>query len=56
MNLALRQQLSALKRRHPRPRLVLFDRLFWLLSSKTTPYFAEGRLIQFLVGTGWGAS
>jgi putative transposase len=29
-NLALRQQLAALKRRHPRPRLDLLDRLFWV--------------------------
>ena len=31
-NLALRQQLAALKRRHPRPRLSTFDRLFWVLA------------------------
>src|SRR5438105_1520023 len=30
-NLALRQQLVALKRRHPRPSLCLFDKLFWWL-------------------------
>jgi putative transposase len=29
-NLALRQQLVVLKRRHPRPRLDLLDRLFWV--------------------------
>src|SRR6266516_4749715 len=29
-NLALRQQLAVLKRRHPRPRLDLLDRLFWV--------------------------
>src|SRR4030088_2921771 len=29
-NLALRQQLAVLKRRHPRPRLGLLDRLFWV--------------------------
>src|SRR5712671_3063596 len=28
-NLALRQQLAVLKRRHPRPRLDLLDKLFW---------------------------
>src|SRR5438094_1055151 len=28
-NLALRQQLAVLKRRHPRPSLGTFDRLFW---------------------------
>src|SRR5664279_2747317 len=29
-NLALRQQLVALKRRHPRPSLSFFDKLFWV--------------------------
>src|SRR5207302_2181546 len=31
-NLALRQQLAALKRRHPRPKLAAFDKLFWVLA------------------------
>ena len=31
-NLALRQQLAALKRRHPRPRLTVFDKAFWILT------------------------
>jgi putative transposase len=30
-NRALRQQLAVLKRRHPRPRLDAFDKLFWVL-------------------------
>jgi putative transposase len=33
-NLALRQQLVVLKRKHPRPRLVLADRLFWVLARR----------------------
>ena len=33
-NLALRQQLAALKRRRPRPRLTIFDRVFWVLVRK----------------------
>jgi len=33
-NLALRQQLSVLKRRHPRPRLDSFDRLFWVVARR----------------------
>src|SRR6267143_1209513 len=33
-NLALRQQLAALKRRRPRPRLTIFDRVFWVLARK----------------------
>jgi transposase len=33
-NLALRQQLSALKRKHPRPRLTAFDKLFWVLARR----------------------
>src|SRR6266851_1051660 len=30
-NLALRQQLAVLKRKHPRPRLTAFDKFFWVL-------------------------
>ena len=33
-NLALRQQLAALKRRHPRPKLRAFDKLFWVLARR----------------------
>ncbi len=33
-NLALRQQLSVLKRRHPRPSLGLFDKLFWVVARR----------------------
>src|SRR6202011_893075 len=33
-NLALRQQLVALKRKHPRPRLAAFDKLFWVLARR----------------------
>ena len=33
-NLVLRQQLAALKRRHPRPRLAAFDKLFWVLARR----------------------
>jgi hypothetical protein len=29
-NLALRQQLVVLKRRHPKPRLGLLDKVFWV--------------------------
>jgi hypothetical protein len=32
-NLALRQQLAVLKRRHLRPRLALIDKLFWVTAS-----------------------
>jgi hypothetical protein len=30
-NLVLRQQLVVLKRRHPRPSLAFFDKLFWVV-------------------------
>ena len=30
-NLVLRQQLVVLKRKHPKPRLAVFDKLFWVL-------------------------
>ena len=33
-NLALRQQLAVLKGRHPRPRLGLFDKLFWVVARR----------------------
>jgi len=61
-NLALRQQLSVMKRRHPRPRLELLDRLFWLivrrcwsgwkqaLSSHPKPW--SGGTAPVSVGTG----
>ena len=33
-NLALRQQLAALKRRCPRPKLIVFDKHFWVLARR----------------------
>src|SRR5260221_12548881 len=33
-NLALRQQLAALKRRRPRPRLTVFEKLFWVVARR----------------------
>src|ERR1035437_2456576 len=33
-NLALRQQLVVLKRRHPKPRLGLLDKLFWVAARR----------------------
>src|SRR6266853_4027761 len=33
-NLALRQQLVTLKRRRPRPRLAIFDKIFWVLARR----------------------
>src|SRR5216684_3146455 len=33
-NLALRQQLLTLKRRRPRPRLAIFDKIFWVLARR----------------------
>jgi len=32
--LALRQQLAVLKRRQPRPTLLPFDKLFWVLACR----------------------
>ncbi len=40
-NLALRQQLNVLKRRHPRPRLDLFDKLFWVIAQQFWLWFAK---------------
>src|ERR1700687_1781740 len=33
-NLALRQQLTVLKRRHPKSKLGLFDKLFWFAARR----------------------
>jgi hypothetical protein len=33
-NLALRQQLVALKQRRPRPNLTVFDKVFWILAHR----------------------
>src|SRR5215467_1796953 len=33
-NLALRQQLSVLKRRNRRPKLTVLDKLFWVLARR----------------------
>ena len=40
-NLALRQQLTVLKRKHPRPRLGPFDKLFWVLACRFWPRWKE---------------
>src|SRR5215469_11902185 len=44
-NLALRQQLVVLKRRHPRPKLNLFDRLFWLLVRRCWSGWKQALLV-----------
>jgi len=44
-NLALRQQLSVLKRRHPRPMLTAADRLFWLLARRLWSSWKEALLL-----------
>src|SRR5215469_8170788 len=33
-NLALRQQLAALKRKHPRPRIGAVDKIFWVFARR----------------------
>jgi putative transposase len=44
-NLALRQQLAVLKRRHPRARLSLLDRLFWIAARRFWPGWKERLII-----------
>ena len=44
-NLALRQQLAALKRTHPRPRLAAFDKLFWVLARRLWSGWKQALLI-----------
>jgi|SRR6516225_10143920 len=44
-NLALRQQLVVLKRRHPRPKLDLFDKLFWLVVRRCWSGWKQALLV-----------
>src|SRR5215831_2088209 len=44
-NLALRQQLSVLKHRHPRPKLNLSDRLFWLFARQCWSGWKQALLV-----------
>src|SRR5262250_2701357 len=44
-NLALRQQLVVLKRRHPRPKLDLFDKFFWLLVRRCWSGWKQALLV-----------
>ncbi len=44
-NLALRQQLAALKRRHPRPCLGVFDKLFWVIARRVCSAWKQSLLI-----------
>ena len=44
-NLALRQQLVALKRRHPRPSLGLFDKLFWVVARRVWSAWKQSLII-----------
>ena len=39
--LALRQQLGVLKRKHPRPRLRVGDRMFWVLLHRVWPSWSK---------------
>src|SRR6266849_6781733 len=44
-NLALRQQLVVLKRKHPRPKLGPLDKLFWVLARRCWSQWKEALLI-----------
>jgi hypothetical protein len=44
-NLALRQQLVVLKRRHPKPKLGLLDRLFWVAARRFWSRWKESLLL-----------
>ena len=44
-NLALRQQLAVLNRRHPRPKIRNLDRFFWILLSRSWERWKETLLI-----------
>jgi hypothetical protein len=44
-NLALRQQLVMLKRRHPRPSLGLLDKLFWVIARRVWSGWKQALLV-----------
>src|SRR5712692_8404876 len=44
-NLALRQQLAVLKRKHPRPKLGPLDKLFWVLARRFWSQWKESLLL-----------
>ena len=44
-NLALRQQLTVLKRKHPKPTLGAVDKLFWVLARHFWPQWKEMLII-----------
>jgi hypothetical protein len=56
-NLALRQQLAVLKRKHPRPRLGPLDKLFWVVVHGCWSQW-KGALVLVLPETvsGWDTS
>ncbi len=41
-NLALRQQIATLKRNHPRPRIPVSDKLFWVVLRRSWPKWKQG--------------
>ena len=44
-NLALRQQLTVLKRKHPKPRLPGFDKVFWILAKRFWPQWKQALFV-----------
>jgi len=44
-NLALRQQLVALKRRRPKPRLAVSDKMFWVLARRFWPGWKQALMV-----------
>ena len=55
-NLALRQQLTVLKRKQPKPRLTAVDKLFWVLARYFWSAWKQSLLAQrqSYVGTALG--
>ena len=44
-NLALRQQLTVLKRKHPKPKLRVLDKLFWVLARRCWSDWKESLIV-----------
>ena len=47
-NLALRQQLVALNSRFPRPRLTVFDKIFWVLARSLWSEWKQAQVLDIL--------
>jgi hypothetical protein len=55
-NLALRQQLIVLKRKHPRPKLRALDKLFWVLARRCWSAWKQSLIVVCRFSRKWRAA